>query len=129
VVLEQRLQAPALPAGVADALERVIARGTENRLDGGVALVAWRQATSERVAEVKSLTDRCRALIGERDDLRARLDAYAAKAARLGLLERRDVVDAFDRAHGVLYVAPTDLGAAHDVVDQYQRLISALGES
>jgi hypothetical protein len=129
VVLEDPVEVPALPNGIADALEQVIARGAEDRVGGGTDLVTWRRATLDRIAEVESVTERCRSLLGQRDDLRARLDAYAAKAARLGLLENPEVVEAFERAHATLYIAPSDLGGAGELVGQYQRLIAQRGES
>jgi hypothetical protein len=129
VVLEDPVEVPALPNGIADALEQVIARGTEDRVGGGADLVTWRRATLDRIAEVEWVTERCRALLGQRDDLRARLDAYAAKAARLGLLENPEVVEAFERAQATLYIAPSDLGGAGELVGQYQRLIAQRGES
>lgn len=129
VVLEEPVEAPALPNGIADGLEQVIARGTEDRVGGGTDLVTWRRATLDRIAEVESVTERCRSLLGQRDELRARLDAYSAKAARLGLLENPEVVEAFERAHATLYIAPSDLGGAGEIVGQYQRLIAQRGES
>jgi hypothetical protein len=68
-------------------------------------------------------------LIRERDDLRARLDAYAARAERLNALEHPDVVDAFERDRVVLYSAPTDLAVALDLVARCQRLLAMGGDS
>ena len=129
VVQEVPIEALPLPIGIADELERAIACGNENRLVGGAELVAWRRATVERITELESVSERCRTLVGQRDELRARLDAYSAKAARLGLLEAGEVVDVYERARGALYAAPTDLGAAHALVDQYGRVIAVGGDS
>ena len=129
VVQEDPIEALPLPVGIADELERAIACGNENRLGGGADLVAWRRATVGRIAELESVTERCRTLVGVRDELRARLDAYSAKAARLRLLESGEVVDAYERARGALYEAPTDLGVAHALVDQYRRVIAVGGDS
>ena len=129
VVLDDPVEAPALPHGIADALEQVIARGAEDRVDAGPDLVAWRRTVLDRIADVESVTERCRSLLGQRDELRARLDAYSAKAARLELLENPDVVAAFERARAALYVAPSDLDVANELVGRYQRLMAQRGEA
>jgi hypothetical protein len=63
-------------------------------------------------------------MIAERDDLRARLDGYRAKAAALGLLEYPVVVSAYEQARSILYTAPTDVAAARDLVVAYQNTLS-----
>jgi hypothetical protein len=127
VELEQPLEALALPLDIADTLDRAVARGSHDRLAGGADLVEWRRATAERIAEIESLAERCRRVLGERDELRARLHAYSAKAARLGLLEDAEVACAFERARTALYVAPTDIAVASELVRRYQGLLAARG--
>jgi hypothetical protein len=129
VALDEPLEPLELPQGIADALERIVRRGGDDRLGRGSELVAWRSGLDERITELESLTRRCRSLIDERDELRARLDAYSAKAARMGLLEQAAVVEAFERARDALYAAPTDLGTAHELVREYQRLVGVGGVS
>ena len=70
VVLDDPVEAPALSHGIADALEQVIARGAEDRVDAGRDLVAWRRTVLDRIADVESVTERCRSLLGQRDELR-----------------------------------------------------------
>jgi hypothetical protein len=129
LVLRVPVEAPVLPQEITDVLDHVIARGSEDRLGRGAGLVAWRRGTIECIADLEATTERCRSLIRERDDLRARLDAYAARAERLNALEHPDVVDAFERARGVLYSAPTDLAVALDLVARCQRLPAMGGDS
>jgi hypothetical protein len=88
--------------------------------DLGAALADWRrhvQAASDvaaaRAAALQTSLD-------ERDELRARLDAYEAKAATLGLLEDPELGDRHRRAHDALYTAPTDLAGAALLVEQYR---------
>jgi len=59
--------------------------------------------------------------IDQRNELRGRLDAYRAKANRLGLLEDSRLCELYDHAHRELYSAPTDLTAAEELVRRYQQ--------
>ena len=56
------------------------------------------------------------ALLDERDELRGRLDAYTAKAGRLGRLEDTELAALRRRAHEALHTAPTDLVMPSDLV-------------
>jgi hypothetical protein len=129
VAQENPIEALVLPIGTVDALEHAIACGMEDGLGGREDLLAWRRSMVDRIAEAEAVTERCRTLIGQRDDLRGQLDAFSAKAARVGLLEHPAVVDAFERARGALYAAPTDLDVARELVGHYQRLIAGRGDS
>ena len=62
-------------------------------------------------------------LVDRRGELRGRFDAYRAKAARLGVVERPDVLAAGDRVHDLLWTRPCDLAAATVAVVEYQRLV------
>jgi hypothetical protein len=62
-------------------------------------------------------------LVERRGELRGRFDAYRAKAARLGVVERPDVLAAGDRVHDLLWTRPCDLAAATVAVVEYQRLV------
>jgi len=50
-------------------------------------------------------------LLDRRAELRGRLDAYRAKAERLGLAEDLNLAALHKQAHDVLYTRPTDLAA------------------
>jgi len=59
------------------------------------------------------------ALVNERRDLRAALDAFRAKAQDLGKVERPELVDLVRRAKALLYTRPTPMVEARKLVDQY----------
>ncbi len=58
-----------------------------------------------------------------RAELRGRLDAYKAKAARLGAAEDPLLVERYDQARRLLWSAPCDLRAAENAVVRYQRAV------
>ena len=109
----------------------------ERELSQIVALAqggAWSQARTEldalteRVAvrqdEAQRLLRASRVPIEARNQLRALLDAYQVKAKRLGMVEEREVADAYRRAQAALYTAPTDLNVAAQLVRAYQEMIN-----
>ena len=67
------------------------------------------------------------ALLGKRDELRGLLDAYQAKAARLGAAEDAELTARYQQARELLWTAPCDLAAASAAVTDYQQAILALG--
>jgi hypothetical protein len=67
------------------------------------------------------------ALMNRRDELRGLLDAYQAKAARLGAVEDPGLTERYNYARGLLWTAPCDLAAAADAVTGYQQAVLALG--
>jgi hypothetical protein len=88
-------------------------------LEEQAAAVARGCRDAERQAT--ELTDR-------RDELRGLLDAYQARAAKLGGAEDRELDARYDRAHDLLWTAPCDLRAAADAVTGYQQAVLALRE-
>ena len=74
-----------------------------------------------RAAERAAVT-----LLGRRDELRGLLDAYQAKAARLGAAEDMELTARYQQARDLLWTAPCDLMAAEAAVTGYQRAILAL---
>jgi hypothetical protein len=68
------------------------------------------------------------AVLGRRDELRGLLDAYQAKAARLGAAEDIDLTARYQQARDLLWTAPCDLAAAAAAVTHYQQAILALTE-
>jgi len=108
--------------------------GVSNRADEdwesrAAALITWRHSVSNAISDARAITKQCETLIGQRDELRARLDAYAAKAARLGLLEDSGVHGAYEQARTALYTAPTDLDLADRLVVDYGQLLTIRGRS
>jgi hypothetical protein len=63
-------------------------------------------------------------LMGRRDELRGRLDAYRVKAAHLGRGEDIRLSALYREARDILWTAPCDLGRAIAAVTRYQRAIS-----
>jgi hypothetical protein len=115
------------------------AGGLADRLTGLAALQAagrWTRLAAEldRLEDQAAQTARdCRdaeraaaALLEQRDELRGLLNAYQAKAARLGAAEDRDLDARYDRARDLLWTAPCDLSAAAEAVTGYQRAVLAL---
>ncbi len=113
--------------GLADrlaALEALKAAGRWPRLaseldllEGQAAAVASGCRDAERQAA--ELMDR-------RDELRGLLDAYQARAAKLGGAEDSELDKRYDRAHDLLWTAPCDLPAAAAAVTGYQQAVLAL---
>jgi hypothetical protein len=63
-----------------------------------------------------------------RAELRGRLDAYKAKAARHGLAEDPLLVERYEKARRMLWSAPCDLRVAEHAVLRYQQAVAeALG--
>jgi hypothetical protein len=89
-----------------DLLERELAAATAKFLDSERAVVA---------------------LMDRRDELRGLLEAYQAKAARLGAVEDAGLAERYDRARSLLWTAPCDLAAAADAVAGYQQAVLAAG--
>lgn len=88
------------------------------------ALTELNQAIADATTQAEAAQDTATALLGRRDELRGRLDAYRAKAARLGLAEDAELTAAHQRAKELLYTAPCDLAAATRALAGYQRLIT-----
>jgi hypothetical protein len=129
-----------------EARAKIVAPDVDEPPDGselGVALAhvqtlaaegRWREAADELArwtARADELLERARAAIvanrapvDARNELRGRLDAYRAKAAHLRLLEEPTVAELHERAQHALFVAPTDLRQAEELVARYQQELS-----
>ncbi len=92
-------------------------------VDAADALERQARRATERAGELRSAAD---GLLRRRDELRGRLDAYRAKAARLGYAEHEELTVAYGRARDLLYVAPCDLRGATRAVFAYQQALAAL---
>jgi hypothetical protein len=77
----------------------------------------------ERAGELRGAAE---GLIARRDELRGRLDAYRAKAARSGFAEEAGLTDRYQAAHDLLYTAPCRLAAATQAVHAYQQALNDL---
>jgi hypothetical protein len=85
---------------------------------------------TEAAAATKRYRDAERAaaaLLEKRDELRGLLDAYQAKAARLGAAEDTGLAMLYQQARDLLWAAPCDLGVAAAAVTHYQQAILTRG--
>jgi hypothetical protein len=76
-------------------------------------------------AQFRDTERRMAGLQARRDELRGLLDAYKAKAARLGAIE--DLATLYDAAREVLWTAPCDLDVAEQAVQRYQHEVLTRG--
>ncbi|HEX8630896.1 MAG TPA: hypothetical protein VF755_22295 [Catenuloplanes sp.] len=89
-------------------------------------LAAWTDRARDRLAVVRTAAARNTALLATRSELRGRLEAYQAKAARRGWAEDATLSPLADAARTTLYTAPCELDAARAAVDAYQDAIAQL---
>jgi hypothetical protein len=127
-----RIAAVALPQppevrGLADRLaelETLKAAGRWPRLASEIDLL---EVQAEAVASgCRDAERQATGLIDRRDELRGLLDAYQARAAKLGGAEDSELDARYDRARDLLWTAPCDLSAAADAVTGYQQAVLAL---
>jgi hypothetical protein len=106
---------------LATELDAIAARAdTTSWQDAAADLAAWRQRVEAATAAIEQRVAVHQALLDRRTELRGRLDAYVAKAARLHRLEDAELSALRHRAHDALYTAPTDLVEAGELVRDYQ---------
>jgi hypothetical protein len=79
----------------------------------------------ERAAHLHEAAD---GLLQRRTELRGRLDAYRARAGRMGLVEHDELAAKHRAAQDLLYTSPCDLPAATRAVVAYQRYLNKLTE-
>jgi hypothetical protein len=89
------------------------------------ALDAWSARAGALRDDVRRALEANRAPLAARNQLRSLLDAYQAKARRIGLLEDPRLEGIFAQAEQTLYTAPTDLAVAERLVSSYQQLLTA----
>ncbi|MCW2931994.1 MAG: hypothetical protein JWM19_2956 [Actinomycetia bacterium] len=122
---------PAVPAGYpGTAVERA-------SLDALASAGQWQRLSAEidraerglaaEIAAYRKAADDAESALGRREELRGMLQAYKAKAARLGGAEDFGLTERYDAARELLWTAPCDLGAAADAVAVYQQAILAKG--
>ncbi|WP_250564493.1 hypothetical protein [Sphaerisporangium fuscum] len=129
-----KIASPVLPdlPGQAPALrDRLAALGT---LDGRWLELAERLAELERgveqaLAQADEAARSIGGLIGRRDELRGRLIAYQAKAARLGHAEDMALAGLYGAARDLLWTAPCDLRRSTVAVAEYQKAVGRIEEA
>lgn len=113
----------ALTARLAGAGE-LKAAGRWTRLASELDLIEKQAA--DVVSQCREVERRAAALLDRREELRGLLDAYQARAARLGGAEDAGLDARYARAHELLWTAPCDLPAATAAVTGYQQAVLAL---
>jgi hypothetical protein len=86
------------------------------------------QATANALDQARETTELITGLLDRRDELRGRLDAYKAKAGRLGLAEDTALTELHQRAQDLLWTSPCDLRRATVALADYQRAIASRAE-
>jgi hypothetical protein len=88
------------------------------------ALLSLRQRIEAALRAARNEEELAQGLLDRRAELKGRLTAYQAKAARLGLGEDRDLLACSRIAKGLLSRQPCDLRAVTRAVSDYQQLIA-----
>ncbi len=83
------------------------------------------EQSTDALADAIATRDGLRGLLDRRAELRGRLDAYRAKAGRLGHAENIALQGLYRAAHDLLFVAPCDLPAATRAVTAFQQAVNA----
>ncbi|WP_433345560.1 hypothetical protein ACQP25_24415 [Microtetraspora malaysiensis] len=120
---------PALPDQAAALRDRLSALETagDRWLELVERLTGLERAVGEALARARAATEAMAGLIGRRDELRGRLEAYRAKAVRLGHAEDAALGEMYGEAHALLWTAPCDLRQATVALSAYQRAIVRIG--
>jgi hypothetical protein len=108
------------------ALDKLKAAGRWARLAAELDTIEAEAAAA--TARYRDAERAAAALLARRDELRGLLDAYQAKAARLGAAEDTELAARYQQASDLLWTAPCDLAAAAAAVTHYQQAILALSE-
>jgi hypothetical protein len=122
---------PAVPADRTDlsariaALDPLLAAGRWTRLSSELDLLERELASA--TSDFRDTERTVAGLLSRRDELRGLLDAYKAKAARLGAAEDLGLAARYDQARELLWTAPCDLNAAADAVNRFQQAVLAIG--
>jgi hypothetical protein len=132
-VVRVKIANPGLPEvpATADALQAQLSTLDQlqqadrwGRLADEVAALAT--ATTEARGYADRLREAADGLLDRRTELRGRLSAYRAKAARHGYGEQPQLSDRHREAHDLLYTSPCDLPAATRAVFRYQQSLADL---
>jgi hypothetical protein len=89
------------------------------------ALTNYRKRLENVAAALKLASEAYSAPLNERDELRGRLQAFAAKAAATGRSSDPVVAAVYDQARTVLWSAPCSIPLARQLVADYQRLLGS----
>jgi hypothetical protein len=130
-----KIASPALPdlptrsAALRDRLAALAGlRGEGRWLELATRAAELEQATAGALDQTREATALITGLLDRRDELRGRLDAYKAKAGRLGLAEDAALTEIHQRARDLLWTSPCDLRGATVALADYQRAIASHAE-
>jgi hypothetical protein len=107
------------------ALDTLLAGGRWTRLSAEFDLLERELASA--AGNFRATERAVVALLSRRDELRGLLDAYQAKAARLGAAEDPHLAAGYTQARELLWTAPCDLTAVASAVNGYQQAVLAIG--
>ncbi len=93
------------------------------------ALRELQQRIASALQRVRQDEALAQGLLDRRTELKGRLRAYAAKAARLGLAKDRDLMSLRGTASGLLAQQPCDLRAVTQAVVEYQQTLATKREA
>ncbi|WP_055587049.1 hypothetical protein [Peterkaempfera griseoplana] len=125
-------EVPAVP-GPASALRERIAGAAELRHHGqwhrlAPLLDSLEDAAAKELLRARHSLSSVTRPLAVRAELRGRLDAYKAMAARLGLSEDPEIIERYEKARWLLWSAPCDLRAADSAVARYQQALRPVSE-
>ncbi|MGF1429362.1 hypothetical protein [Kitasatospora sp. LaBMicrA B282] len=120
-------EVPAVPGPLA-ALRDGVHQAAELRQNGlwhrlAPLLDALEEQASQELARARQSLTEVTAPLAVRAELRGRLDAYKAMAARLGVAEDPEVIERYEKARWLLWSAPCDLRAAAAAVARFQQAL------
>jgi hypothetical protein len=119
----ERVVLSALPAA-ADTEPELRAELESITVPDPVALRSLLQRIESALQLIRHHEELTQGLLDRRAELKGRLKAYEAKAARLGLAEDPDVLSSQRIASGLISRRPCDLRAVTRAVNDYQQLVS-----
>ncbi|GAB2613550.1 hypothetical protein GCM10027168_52790 [Streptomyces capparidis] len=121
-------EVPAVGGPPSGLRERIVAAGDYRRAGQwhrlSSLLDVLEAAADEELARARESLSAVTAPLAVRAELRGRLDAYRAKAARLGCAEDVELLERYDVARRMLWSAPCDLRAAGHAVLRYQQAVA-----
>ncbi|BAJ31244.1 hypothetical protein KSE_54690 [Kitasatospora setae KM-6054] len=120
-------EVPPVP-GPPSALREAIGQAVDFQQTGqwhrlGPLLDALEDAAAKELGRARQALTEVAQPLAVRAELRGRLEAYKAMAARLGLAEDPEVVERFEKARWLLWSAPCDLRAAAEAVGRFQQAL------
>ncbi|MFI6445119.1 hypothetical protein [Kitasatospora sp. NPDC050543] len=120
-------EVPAVP-GPASALRERVVLALELRQSGqwhrlAPLLDALEDAAAKELGRARQALTEVTQPLAVRAELRGRLDAYRAMAARLRVAEDPEVIERYEKARWLLWSAPCDLRAAAGAVARFQHAL------